>query len=57
MKRKPFTSGDEYDALTKAKEYHNFKAGDRKKIKKRYNRKERVWLNKLLISFKLYKDD
>jgi hypothetical protein len=23
MKRKPFTSGDEYDALTKAKEYHN----------------------------------
>jgi hypothetical protein len=57
MKRKPFTSGDEYDALTKAKKYHNFKAGDRKKIKKRYNRKERVWLNKLLISFKLYKDD
>jgi len=49
MKRKPLTTGDEYDSLTKAKKYHNFKSGDRKKIKKNYNKKERKWLDKLLI--------
>ena len=49
MKRKPFTTGDEYDALTKAKKYHNFRSGDRKKIKKNYNKKERKWLDRLLI--------
>jgi hypothetical protein len=49
MKRKPLTTGDEYDALTKAKKYYNFKSGDRKKIKKNYNKKERKWLDRLLI--------
>ena len=49
MKRKPLTTGDEYDALTKAKKYYNFKSGDRKKIKKNYNKKERKWLDSLLI--------
>jgi len=49
MKRKPLTTGDEYDALTKAKKYHNFRSGDRKKIKKIYNKKERRWLDRLLI--------
>ena len=49
MKRKPLSTGDEYDALTKAKKYHKFRSGDRKKIKKNYNKKERRWLDKLLI--------
>ena len=49
MKRKPLTTGDVYDALTKAKKYYNFKSGDRKKIKKNYNKKERKWLDRLLI--------
>lgn len=49
MKRKPLTSGDEYDALTKAKKYHFWRAGDRKKIKKAYHKKERKWLNRLLM--------
>ena len=45
MKRKPLSTGDEYDALTKAKKYHKFRAGERKKIKKAYNKKERKWLD------------
>ena len=49
MKRKPLSTGDEYDALTKAKKYHKFRSGDRKKIKKNYNKKERRWLDRLLI--------
>lgn len=55
MKRKPLTTGDEYDALTKAKRFHKFRSGDRKKIKKIYNKKERKWLDSLLI--KDYKSD
>ena len=46
MKRMPLKTGDEYDALTKWKKFVRFKAGERKKIKQRYNRKERQWLKK-----------
>ena len=34
-------SGDEYDALTKAKKFHHWKSGERKKIKRGYNRRLR----------------
>lgn len=34
--------GDEYDALTRtAKKYYHWKAGDRKKIKRKYNKRLR----------------
>jgi hypothetical protein len=49
MKRAPLKSGDEYDALTRAKKYYIWKSGDRKAIKKSYNKRERKWLDKLLI--------
>jgi len=34
-------TGDEYDALTKAKKYFKWRAGQRKKIKRRYNKRLR----------------
>ena len=34
-------SGDEYDALTKAKKFHHWKSGERKKIKRGYNKRLR----------------
>ena len=34
-------SGDEYDALTKAKKFHYWKPGERKKIKRGYNKRLR----------------
>jgi hypothetical protein len=40
-KRIPMNTGDEYDALTKWKKYVHWKAGERKAIKRRYNRRER----------------
>ena len=33
--------GDEYDALTKAKQYYGWKPGTRKKIKRKYNKRQR----------------
>ena len=33
--------GDEYDALTKAKKFYHWKSGDRKKIKRGYNKRLR----------------
>jgi len=49
MKRKPFNTGDEYDALTKAKKFLHWRPGERKKIKRSYHKKERKWLNRLLM--------
>lgn len=34
-------SGDEYDALTRAKRYYHWRAGDRHRIKRAYRRRER----------------
>ena len=34
-------SGDEYDALTKAKKFYHWKPGERKKIKRGYNKRLR----------------
>ena len=34
-------TGDEYDALTKFKKYIRWRAGQRKRIKRRYNKRER----------------
>ena len=47
--RKPMKTADEYDALTQAKNVHHFRPGQRKKIKKTYNKKERRWLNRILM--------
>ena len=47
--RKPMKTADEYDALTQAKNVHHFRPGERKKIKKAYNKKERRWLNRILM--------
>ena len=47
MKRMPMRTGDEYDALTKVKRFLKWKRGERKRIKKQYNKKERQWLKGL----------
>ena len=41
MKRIKLKGGDEYDALTKAKQFYNWKSGERKKIKRGYNKRLR----------------
>ena len=40
-KRIPMKGGDEYDALTKARKFHLWKAGQLKKIKRAYNKRFR----------------
>jgi hypothetical protein len=40
--RIPLVSGDEYDALTRGRHYLHWKPGDRRKIKRRYRRRERA---------------
>jgi len=40
-KRIPMNSGDEYDALTRWKRYVHWRPGERKRIKRRYNRRAR----------------
>ena len=47
MKRMPIKTGDEYDALTKFKKFLCFKPGERKAIKRAYNKKERKWYDRL----------
>jgi hypothetical protein len=55
IKRMPLKTGDEYDALTKeGKRWHRtFRAGVRKKVKRAFNKKERRWLDNLLIDFSI----
>lgn len=43
MKRIKLKGGDEYDALTKAKKYYHWKPGERKKIKRGYNKRFRKY--------------
>jgi hypothetical protein len=49
MTRIPLKGGAEYDALTKAKRVHNFRRGERKAIKRQYNKRFRkvakCWLD------------
>lgn len=46
MKRRvPMKTGDEYDLLTPWKKWEIYRAGDRKKVKKLFNRRERRFLN------------
>jgi hypothetical protein len=47
-KRMPMKTGDEYDGLTKWKGLLKWRTGERKRIKKAYNKKERKWLDKEL---------
>lgn len=44
--RAPMKSGDDYDALTPAKKWHNWASGQRKSIKKAFNKRERKWFKK-----------
>ncbi len=37
----PLRGGDEYDGLTKAKKYHAWRPGERKQLKKQYNKRVR----------------
>jgi hypothetical protein len=39
--REELKSGDEYDALTRGKRYHRFRAGTRQKIKRQFNKRQR----------------
>jgi len=41
MSKIPLKSGDEYDALTKARKYYNWSKGQIKKIKRGYNKRFR----------------
>ena len=41
MSKIPLKSGDEYDALTKARKYYNWSKGQLKKIKRGYNKRFR----------------
>ena len=49
MKRMPLKTGDEQDALTRARKFYHWKRGQLKRIKRAYNKKERKWLRRLLI--------
>jgi len=40
-KRIPMKGGDEYDGLTKWKKYLHWRPGERKRIKRRYNKRAR----------------
>jgi hypothetical protein len=42
----PLKNGDEYDALTRWKRVHNWRAGDRAKIKRAYRRRLRRCLRR-----------
>ena len=42
-KRIPMKGGDEYDALTKARRFYLWKAGQLKKIKRTYNKRFRKY--------------
>jgi hypothetical protein len=47
--RAPMKSGDEFDALTKkGKRFHAWRGGQRKAVKRAFNRRERKWLDKVL---------
>jgi len=49
MKRKiPMKTGDEYDAFTSWRKVLNWRAGERKHIKRRFNKKERKHLKRVM---------
>lgn len=49
IKKIPFNSGDEVDALTTCKSFYRWRAGARKKIKQRYNKRFRK-SNKVILT-------
>jgi hypothetical protein len=48
VKRIQMVSGDEYDALTRAKRFYNWRTGERMRIKRNYRRRERSQCKKHL---------
>ncbi len=59
MKRMPMSDEGEHDVLTNARQYYCYtqRAGVTKKIKQRYNRKERKYMSNLLIKEGLDEQD
>ena len=51
-KRIKMISGDEYDALTKWKRHIKWRAGERKRIKRRYNKRDRHKVRSLIDKIK-----
>ena len=47
-KRIPMKGGDEYDALTKARKFHLWRAGQVKKIKRAYNKRFRKYSKRVI---------
>ena len=41
----PFIDADEYDALSAGKKYHSYRPGERKRIKRQYQRRVRRTMN------------
>ena len=41
VKKIPLKSGDEYDILTSARKFYHLKAGEAKKVKRKYNKRFR----------------
>ena len=46
--RTKLVSGDEWDALTKARPYHGYTAGEVKKIKRQHNKRQRTTVKQSL---------
>ena len=44
----PLKSADEYDALTNARKFYIWRAGDIKKIKRRYSKRRRRYYKRLI---------
>ena len=49
VKKIPLKSGDEYDILTKSRKFYLLKAGQAKKIKRKYNKRFRKVSKSLII--------
>jgi hypothetical protein len=48
-KRIQMISGDEYDALTRAKRFFDWRAGERKRIKRNYRKRERAQAKQTIV--------
>lgn len=44
----PLKGGAEYDALTRAKRFHGFAPGERKKIKRGFNKRVRAFVRAII---------
>lgn len=49
--REPMHSGEEYDALTRTKKFYYWHPGERKSIKRRFNKRQRREARMALVRF------